>query len=184
YAGDISKQVYALNSNANCWRGLRDLAAVLEGVGQRETALQYARQARAFRAAILAAVAKSESRQTRPPFIPNALFGDETPHETLTATRTGSYYNLMAPYILGSGVFGPGSEREGWLVESPRRHGGLAMGMIRSTPHVGQFKGQPGVNVLYGLRYTLALLRRDEREAALVGFYGHLAQGMTRGTFI
>jgi len=27
-------------------------------------------------------------------------------------------------------------------------------------------------------------LRRDEREKALVGFYGQLAQGMTRGTFI
>jgi hypothetical protein len=37
---------------------------------------------------------------------------------------------------------------------------------------------------LYGLRYQLALLRRDEREKALVGFYGQLAQGMTRGTFI
>jgi hypothetical protein len=37
---------------------------------------------------------------------------------------------------------------------------------------------------LYGLRYQLALLRRDERESALVGFYGQLAQGMTRGTFI
>src|SRR5262249_24844599 len=34
------------------------------------------------------------------------------------------------------------------------------------------------------VRSPLARLRRDEREAALVGFYGHLAQGMTRGTFI
>jgi hypothetical protein len=96
----------------------------------------------------------------------------------------GSYYNLMAPYILGSGVFGPGSEREGWMVEYPRRHGGLALGMVRSMPHQGEFKGEPGVNVLYGLRYTLALLRRDEREHALAGFYGQLAQGMTRETFI
>src|SRR5207248_2593289 len=29
YAGDIAQDVYALNSNANCWRGLRDLSAVL-----------------------------------------------------------------------------------------------------------------------------------------------------------
>src|SRR5438128_8388209 len=26
YCGDIAKPVYALNPNANCWRGLRDLA--------------------------------------------------------------------------------------------------------------------------------------------------------------
>src|SRR5260370_32657366 len=58
------------------------------------------------------------------------------------------------------------------------------MGMIRSTPHQGEFDNQPGVNVLYGLRYLLALLRRDDRDHALVGFYGQLAQGMTRETFV
>ena len=58
------------------------------------------------------------------------------------------------------------------------------MGMIRTMPHQGQFDSEPGVNPLYGLRYQLALLRRDEREKALAGFYGQLAQGMTRGTFI
>jgi hypothetical protein len=70
------------------------------------------------------------------------------------------------------------------MIDYFRRHGGLAMGMIRTTPQQGQFKGEPGVNVLYGLRYQLALLRRDDRAHALVGFYGHLAQGMTRGTFV
>jgi hypothetical protein len=37
---------------------------------------------------------------------------------------------------------------------------------------------------LYGLRYALALLQRDEADRALVSFYGKLAQGMTRDTFI
>ena len=58
------------------------------------------------------------------------------------------------------------------------------MGMIRSTPHQGQFDGEPGVNPLYGLRYNLALLRRGDRAHALVAFYGQLAQGMTRDTFV
>jgi hypothetical protein len=90
----------------------------------------------------------------------------------------------MAPYIIGSEIFGQGSERENWLLGYLQNHGGIAMGMIRTTPHVGQFKGEPGVNPLYGLRYQLALLRRDDRERAIVGFYGHLAHGMTRGTFL
>jgi len=96
----------------------------------------------------------------------------------------GSYYDLICPYVIGSEVFGQGSEREDWLLGYLQNHGGIAMGMIRTTPHQGQFDGEPGVNPLYGLRYQLALLRRDERERALVGFYGQLAQGMTRGTFI
>jgi hypothetical protein len=40
------------------------------------------------------------------------------------------------------------------------------------------------VNELYGLRYTMELLRRDNVDRALVSFYGKLAQGMTRDTFI
>jgi hypothetical protein len=184
YAGDISWQVYALNSNANCWRGLRDLAAVLDDLGEHERAVGLFREADAFRKAILDAVAKSERRAGTSLFIPNALLDDEQPYDPIPATQLGSYYNLMAPYILGSGIFAPGSERETALVEYPRRHSGLAMGMIRTTPQQGEFNGQPGVNVLYGLRYQLALLRRDERDRALVGFYGQLAQGMTRDTFI
>jgi hypothetical protein len=187
YAGDIAQQVYALSSNANCWRGLRDLAAVLDDInGEREKGTQLFKEAAAYRKAILAAVAISEQRDTKPPFIPNALFGVERAYETLPATRMGSYYDLMAPYIIGSGVFGvgPGAERETWMIDYLRQHGGLAMGMIRTTPQQGEFKGDPGVNVLYGLRYVLALLRRDDRDHALAGFYGQLAHGMTRDTFI
>ncbi len=184
YAGDIDQNVYALNSNANCWRGLRDMAAVLADMGQHGRSEALAREARSFREAILKAVAQSERRDVEPPFIPNALFGAEKAYPTLTTTRLGSYYDLMAPYIIGSGVFGPGSERETWMIRYLQEHGAIAMGMIRSMPHQGPFAEMPGVNVLYGLRYMLALLRRDDRGRALVGFYGHLAQAMTRGTFI
>ena len=70
------------------------------------------------------------------------------------------------------------------MIDYLRQHGGLAMGMIRSTPQQGEFADEPGVNVLYGLRYMLTLLRRDDRDHALAGFYGQLAQAMTRDTFI
>src|SRR5262249_50655831 len=91
YAGDIGQQVYSLNSNANCWRGLRDLAAVLADLGEQDRAKELAHEAEAFRKAVLTAVAQSEYRDVRPPFIPNALFGAEKPYETLTASRLGSY---------------------------------------------------------------------------------------------
>lgn len=184
YAGDINQQVLSLNSNANCWRGMRDMAAVLADMGERDRARELFQEAQDYRKAILDAVARSERRDVKPPFIPNALLGEEQPYETLTASRMGSYYDLMAPYTIGSQVFGSGSERETWMIDYLRQHGGIALGMIRSMPHQGEFNQQPGVNVLYGLRYMLALLQRDDRDHALVGFYGHLAQGMTRETFI
>jgi hypothetical protein len=70
------------------------------------------------------------------------------------------------------------------MIDYLRRHGGLAMGMIRSHGHQGQFNGEPGNNVLYGLRYMLTILRRDDVGHAQAGFYGQLAQAMTRDTFI
>jgi hypothetical protein len=183
YAGDIDKQVYSLSSNSNCWRGLRDMAAVLADMGERDRAAKLAEEAKAYRASLLEAVAKSERRDATPPFIPISLYGDDPPFDPITATRLGSYYDLMAPYVLGSNLFA-GTERETWMIDYLRQHGGLAMGMIRSTPQQGEFNGEPGVNVLYGLRYMQTILRRDDVPHALAGFYGHLAQAMTRDTFI
>jgi hypothetical protein len=184
YAGDIKENVYSLNSNANCWRGLRDVAAMLNDMGESDEAMRIQKVAEEYREKILAAVQRSEHLHTKPPFIPNALLADEPAHDPLTATRTGSYYDLMCPYIIGSEIFGQGSDREDWLIGYLQNHGGIGMGMPRVKPAQGIYMGEPGVNPLYGLRYQLALLRRDEREKALVGFYGQLAQGMTRGTFI
>jgi hypothetical protein len=182
YAGDINELVYSLNSNAACWRGLRDMAAVLDDLGEKDTAAAWRKDAAEFRKAILDAVTKSQDKAAK--FIPVSLLANERPHDPLTDTRTGSYYDLIIPYVLGSGVFGPGDEREGWVIDYLRKHGGIAMGMIRSMPQQGEFARQPGVNVLYGLRYNLTLLTRGDRDHALVGFYGHLAQGMTRDTFV
>src|SRR5204862_1225218 len=77
YAGDVNTQVYSLNSNASCWRGLRDMAAILEDVGERDRAAELRKEAAEFRKVILDAVAKSERRDAKPPFIPVALFSDE-----------------------------------------------------------------------------------------------------------
>src|SRR5207245_1698937 len=108
YAGDVNTQVYSLNSNANCWRGLRDMAAVLDDLGERDRATELRREAAEFRKVILDAVAKSERRDAKPPFIPVALFGDEPAHDPLTGERQANYYCLIIPYVLGSEVFGPG----------------------------------------------------------------------------
>ncbi|HEX4416058.1 MAG TPA: hypothetical protein VH107_20670, partial [Lacipirellulaceae bacterium] len=184
YAGDIAEQVYSLNSNANCWRGLRDVAAMLDDMGSHDEAKKLQQTAAEYRRAIVAAVEKSERLDAKPPFIPVALLANEPAHDPLTDTRKGSYYDLMCPYVIGSEIFGPNSARETNLLGYMQQHGGIAMGMVRTKPSEGQFKNEPGVAPLYGLRYQLALLRRDEREKALVGFYGQLAQGMARGTFI
>lgn len=184
YCGDIDTQVYSLNSSANSWRGLRDFAAVLETVGDREAAQRFDETAAAFRQSILTAVEKSERRDVQPTFLPVALFGEEQPYDVLTATKLGAYWCLMAPYVLGSGVFGPRAVRERAMVDYLHEHGGVVMGLIRFDMHANLFANSEGLDDLYGLRYTIKLLELDEADRALVSFYGKLAHGLTRDTFV
>ncbi len=184
YCGDIQTQVHSLNANANFWRGLRDITAVMEDIGDRDDAARFGKAAAELRVATLAAVEKSERRDVKPTFIPIALFGAEQPYPVLTATKMGSYWCLMSPYVLGSGILGDESERTGAILDTLHTRGGVAMGMIRFDQHSGAFANEKGVDDLYSLRYVITLLRRDEVDRALVSFYGKLAQGLTRDTFI
>ncbi len=183
YCGDIAEKVYSLNPNAGCWRGLRDFAAVLDDIGEHERAKELFAVAKEFRAAIMKAVEKSEFRDTNPPFMPIQLFGKEKPYDKLTDTMVGSYWNLLAPYIIGSGIFA-GTERDRWMVDYLHEHSGICMGMIRFDQHSGLFANEDAVDDLYSIRYTQKLFQLDEVDRALVSFYGKLAQGLTRDTFI
>ncbi|PYJ05819.1 MAG: hypothetical protein DME25_07775 [Verrucomicrobia bacterium] len=184
YCGDIATPVYSLHSNGASWRGLRDFAAVLEDMGEQQEAARLRKVAGDFRQAILAATEKSERNDIQPPFIPVALSGEEQPYETLTASKMESYWNLIAPYMLGSGMFGLGSARERAIIDYLQERGGVCMGMIRFHQHSGLFANEDALDDLYGLRYTIKLLQLDEVDRALVSFYGKLAQGMTHDTFI
>lgn len=183
YAGDIPTMVHSLNVNANCWRGLRDMAAVMQECGYTTEAAPLAATAAEFRKVILDAVEKSVFRDVDPPFVPNGLFGAEKPTEKLTQGQFRAYYNLMAPYILGSEVFGPGAENETNIIHTFQKRGGLFMGMVRTHPKNPIFVAHEAVNNLYGLRLTQVQLRRDEVDRALVSFYGKLAHAMAPGTY-
>jgi hypothetical protein len=183
YCGDIATPVYSLNSNAKCWAALRDLAPVLQEIGESAEALRVSKMAEEFRRSIALALDQSIRRETEPPFVPIALFGEETPHDPITHSRMGGYWDLMANYIIGTRVLG--KERENWLPHYLETHGGLCMGMTRTGGEVKTFwTGIPRTNPLYGLRYALDTLRRDDPERALVNFYGMLAHGFTRNTFV
>ncbi len=184
YCGDIFKDVYSLHANGAAWRGLRDFAAVLGNMGNAGEARRLSAAAGEFRQSILRATAKSERTDVQPTFIPVALFGEEKPYDPLTGSMLGTYWALMAPYMLGSGMFGPGSMRERAIVDYLQERGGVCMGMIRLDQHSGLFANEAAIDDLYGLRYTMKLLELDEADRALVSFYGKLAQGLTRDTFV
>jgi hypothetical protein len=184
YCGDISTLVHSLTVNAKGWRALHDLGAVLAQVGESAAAKRYADNAAEFKQAVLTAIQKSVNRQTTPPFVPVALYADEPVHDPITASRIGSYWNIVIGYVIGSRIFSPGSDEETWIPRYQEQHGGLCMGMLRAGGGYTFWTSSARINPLYGTRYALDTLRRDDPERALVSFYGMLAQGFTPNTFV
>jgi hypothetical protein len=185
YCGDVHTFVYSLNSNSNCWRALRDMSVLCAETGRTEQAQQLAQVAAAYRKVILDTLEKATDRSVSPPFVPVALSGEEDPHAPIWGTTMGSYWNLMIHYILASGVFTADSKTADHVLRYVEQNGGLSMGMLRARATPGNFWVQgPRANDLYGMRRNLVLLQRDEVDLALVTFYGKLAQGMARDTFV
>jgi hypothetical protein len=183
YCSDIETPVISLNTNANCWRGLRDMSLVLEDLGEHEQATSLAKLSADYRKVILATIDKTMVRTIDPPFLPIAV-GEEDVHDPITGSRLGSYWNLVMPQLLGSGVFAPDSEIASDVLDFIQQRGGLCMGMMRVQSNPGVWVNAQNIDDLYTTRYALTLLARDEPDRALVSFYGKLAQGMTRDTFI
>ncbi len=185
YCGDIDTMVYSLNSNANCWRALRDFSVVVNDIGDAELAQKMRAEADVYRRIILDAVDRSIDRSVSPPFIPVALFGEEKPYRPITGSYMGGYWNLMIQFVLGSGVFAYDSKYADDIIAYDRENGGLCMNLLRTRGNTRTFwVGDSKINDLYTLRHNLTLLQRDEADRVLAAFYGKLAQGMTRDTFI
>lgn len=190
YCSDIATPINSLNNNANAWRGLRDMSVVLAECGKTDEADKLAKDAAEYRPIILAAMEKSVFRNVTPAFVPVAMDGEETPPDTITSTRLGSYWNLVVPCVLWSGVFPIDSPPATAIMDYIRTKGGLCMGMVRVLSTPGAWVNTQNIDDLYGIRYQLTLLRRDgvtdgvrDADRFLVGFYGKLAQGFTRDTF-
>ena len=196
HCDDVHKPVYSLSQNANCWRGLRDFALLLRESGRRAEARLYDAQAAEFRAAILRAVDVSSDDRFDPPFVAYMLYGDEKPYNVTVgdvrdrafdhgweSRALGSYYNLMMPYVLDSGIFALDDPRFDRVIEYFRRRGSLLLGLLRFDKH-GYPHATIGTDDLYGMRFNTALIRRGRAREALLAFYAKLAHGMTRDTFI
>lgn len=184
YCGDIHTQVYSLNSNANGWSGLHHFSAALEDMGDHAEAQRLAESAKEWHPHLWDAFEKSVRKDVNPPFVPMALFGEEQPYDPLTATNLGGYWDLVAPYVLGCGFFPYDSQEAHWITDYLQQKGGLMMGMVRTHPMNDFWAVNQNIDDLYTLRYVLVILQRDEVDRALVSFYGKLAQGLTRDTFI
>ncbi|HOX39875.1 MAG TPA: LamG domain-containing protein [Candidatus Brocadiia bacterium] len=196
HCGDIPVKAYATFQQAVAWRGMRDMAEVWGIVGREDLRAKYAPAAKRLRSALRDAVKKSGSRLTDGSlFVPNMLLVDDfRPFSPITQSRMGSYWNLCMPYAFSSGLWDPRGEEMDGIVSFLHNHGATMLGLIRFNYYptrIGSFRsdGLPGYYTtgfdnVYLPAYVQLMADRDEAERLILSFYGKLAHGQTRNTFV
>jgi hypothetical protein len=188
YSSDIADSVYGLHSQAVVWQGLRAIADTWTATGEPELARRARGLANRLEPGLRAAVDTSQRRLADGSlFVPISLRAGERPYDSVTEARLGSYWNLVMPYALASGLFAPGSAEAEGIDRYMRLHGSRLLGLVRAGAYAlyGD-TGFPagGTDEVYGINAARFLADNDEADRLVLGLYGQLAVAMTPGTFV
>ena len=188
YASDLPDRVYGLDSQAVAWQGLNAMARAWTLTGHPGPTRSARRLASELGSHLRTAVARSSTRlHDGSLFVPARLLDGESSYDALTASRRGSYWNLVAPYALASGLIRPhGSEARGVLTYM-REHGSRFLGLVRAgayTLYRAPSYPVSGTDNVYGLNVARFLADNDEAGQLVLSLYGQLACAMAPGTFV
>jgi hypothetical protein len=170
-------------------RRLRSMVGVWVRTGQPGLASYAAQTAGRLDAGLRAAVSAASTRLPDGSlFVPASLVvGKELPYDSLTTSKRGSYWNLVMPYVLGSGFFRPGDAEASGLLRYLLNHGSRFLGLVRFSPHTGVTNPgyeRPGSDDVYGTNVVRFLADNDEPDQVVLSLYGKLGAGMTENTFV
>ncbi|HEU5363087.1 MAG TPA: hypothetical protein VFU56_07070 [Gaiellaceae bacterium] len=167
--------VEALLSIGRVWS-----SAGYPGAGKRARAL-----AVSIDAALRPAVARASKRlRDGSLFVPDEL-GGQRPFGRLTATREGSYWNLVMPYAFASGWFPAHSRQARGALRYVLAHGSRLLGVPRTYART-VYGDEPGAGLapVYALGWSRFLADNDQPDQLVLSLYGLLAAGMTHGTYV
>ncbi len=159
-------------SNGYLCKGLGAASGVLAEIGRKEDAARLQRESEAYRKDILASMDAAvfvDRGMKVLPAIPDTL--------ELWKESDGSangYYGIIAPCMLEAGLPAWDDPKAALLVDALERRGGLTVGVSR-------FHDLADHAYAYG--YWMNCLQRDEIKRAILGLYGSMAYGMSRGTY-
>jgi hypothetical protein len=188
FSSDVAAKVYGLHSQTAVWQGLRAMAGVWAETGQTFLARTTRALATRLGTGLRAAVRKSERRlEDGSLFVPAALLADHKPFDALTASRPGSYWNLVVPYALSSGFFAPHGREANGLLGYMLGHGSRLLGLVRAGAYSLYGPAsypRSGTDQVYGLNVARFLADNDKPDQLVLSFYGMLGASMTPGTFV
>lgn len=188
FSSDVRRRVVGLHGQAVAWQGLLAMGRVWERLGHHRLAARATIAGMRLESALRAAVRSSQRRLPDGSlFVPATLLDGTRPFDRLTASRDGSYWNLVMPYALASGLFDPKGPTARGIWRYIGGHGGLLLGLVRADA-ARLYRGEPypasGVDQVYGLNLARFLADADLPDQLVLGLYGTLAGAMTRGTFV
>ena len=190
FSSDIPDAVQGLHAQAVAWQGLLAIAAVWArqrpaGVRGRRPDGSPARLGAALRRAVASSSRRLPDGSL---FLPMRLGAGEQPYDTVTESREGSYWNLVAPYALASGLFPPGSRAATGALAYLERHGSLLLGLVRAGGYSlygpGASPRLSGTDEVYGVNLARFLAAQDDADELVLALYGQLAAAMTPNTFV
>ncbi len=187
-SSDVPDVVDTVPGQLVAWEGLLAIGRVWAATGHAEVAHRARALAvsleNALRPAFRAALVPLADRSL---FLPYSFTSGATPYDLLTATRDGSYWNLVAPYALASGFLRPRSVEAAGVLRYLLGHGSRLMGVPRADAHIiyGPYGiGDSGLGQVYGLSVSRFLADDDEPDQLTLSLYGMLAASMTPDTYI
>ena len=118
-------------------------------------------------------------------FVPDQLTTPQRPFGRLTATRDGSYWNLVMPYAFASGWFPAHSPAADGILRYLLGHGARLLGVPRTYART-VYGDAPGAGLaqVYGLSTSRFLADNDQPDQLVLSLYGMLAAGMTADTYV
>ena len=188
YSSDIPDQVLGLHSQAVVWQGLREMGHVWTEVGQQSLARKCRSAAARLERGLRRAVARSQRRVADGSlFVPVRLLDAERPYRSLMESRPGSYWNLVMPYALASGLFPPNGPQANGIRRYLDRHGARLLGVVRAGAYAlyrdPRFPTS-GTDHVYNLNAARFLADNGRADELALGLYGALAAAMAPGTFV
>jgi hypothetical protein len=164
------------------------MASVWESTGYSELAARARTVAAKLGSGLRRAVQRSERRlKDGSLFVPVRLGDGERPYKKLTASRPGSFWNLVMPYALASGILPPRSAQARDVLRYMLAHGSRILGLVRAsafTLYRNPEFPRSGTDQVYGLNMARFLADNDRADQLVLSLYGQLAAGMTPGTYV
>ncbi len=182
---DLGGAVNGLPAQVVAWQGLLAAGRVWALTGHHDLAAKANAIVTKLQPALRAAVRADEVRlPDGSVFVPDTLTKTK-PYKLITATRAGSYWNLVMPYVFASGFFPPGRADATGILKYLTLHGGRLLGVPRADAHVvfGNVNGQ-GLGQVYGQDAARFLADNDQPDQLALSLYGQLGVAMTQNTFV